>query len=111
MDRQGTLFSDMEQRPAEAEPRGFNYQDEIVTEEEEAALVASLGQLDLKPFDFHGHLGNRKVVSFGLKYDFSRRSLERADHIPVFLDDLLARAAKFTGLAKDSFRQVGVNEY
>jgi alkylated DNA repair dioxygenase AlkB len=111
MDRQGALFTDMEQRPADTEPRGFRYREEIVTQEEEAAVVASLGQLDLKPFEFHGHLGSRRVASFGLKYDFSRRSVERASDMPAFLGNLIVRVAEFAGYETDLFRQVGVNEY
>jgi alkylated DNA repair dioxygenase AlkB len=111
MGRQGALFTEKEQRSSEAEPRGFSYREEIVTEEEEAALVASIGQLDLKPFEFQGHLGNRRVVSFGLRYDYSRRSVETASDMPPFLADLLHRVAKFAGDEIKSFRQVGVNEY
>jgi alkylated DNA repair dioxygenase AlkB len=111
MVKQGALFPETEERPAQAEPRGFRYREEIVTEEEEAALAASLGRLDLKPFEFHGHLGNRRVVSFGLRYDYSRRSIERASEVPSFLDGLLLRVADFAGCEAAAFRQVGVNEY
>jgi alkylated DNA repair dioxygenase AlkB len=100
-----------EDRPTRLEPRGFRYREEIVTAEEEAALAASLGELNLKPFEFHGHLGNRRVVSFGLKYDYGSRAVERASAMPAFLDDLLARVAEFTGFEPDAFQQVGVNEY
>jgi len=74
-------------------------------------VVASFGQLDLKPFEFHGHLGNRRVVSFGLKYDYSSRSVGPASEMPTFLGDLLVRVAEFAGYEVDAFRQVGVNEY
>lgn len=111
MVKQGALFPETEERPAQPEPRGFRYREEIVTEEEEAALAASLGRLDLKPFEFHGHLGNRRVVSFGLRYDYSRRSIERASEVPSFLDGLLLRVADFAGCEAAAFRQVGVNEY
>jgi alkylated DNA repair dioxygenase AlkB len=93
------------------QPRGFRYRGDIVTEEEEATLVSSLEQLDLKPFEFLGHLGNRRVVSFGLKYDYGRRAIEQASAMPAFLDDLLVRVAEFSGQDPDDFRQVGVNEY
>jgi alkylated DNA repair dioxygenase AlkB len=108
---QNALFPEMEEMPTESEPRGFRYQDEIITEEEQATLVESLGQLDLKPFEFHGHVGNRRVVSFGLKYDYSRRSVEQASEMPAFLNDLLIRVADFAGNDPNAFRQVGVNEY
>jgi alkylated DNA repair dioxygenase AlkB len=111
MVRQNTLFPEVEVRPAETVPRGFRYQDEIITEEEQVALAESLERLELKPFEFHGHVGNRRVVSFGLKYDYSRRAVEGASAMPSFLDGLLVRVAEFAGKDPDSFRQVGVNEY
>lgn len=111
MDHQHILFPEIGAAPPEAEPRGFRYREEIVSEEEEAALAASLAQLDLKPFEFHGHIGHRRVVSFGLEYDYSRRSVDRAAEMPGFLAELLARAAEFAGCDPAAFRQVGVNEY
>jgi alkylated DNA repair dioxygenase AlkB len=111
MVKQNALFPEMEETPTESEPRGFRYRDEIITEAEQAELVESLRQLDLKPFEFHGYVGNRRVVSFGLKYDYSRRSVEPAGQVPAFLNDLLIRVADFAGVDAKAFRQVGVNEY
>jgi alkylated DNA repair dioxygenase AlkB len=111
MPSQRALFTEIEQRLSAGEPRGFRYQEQIISEEVEARLAAELGQLALAPFEFHGYLGNRRVVSFGLKYDFSRRSVQRAEDMPSFLDDLLNQAASFAGCEKDAFRQAGVNEY
>ena len=111
MSMQKSLFPEMEGKSTGLEPRGFLYRDEIITEAEHAALAESLRQLDLKPFEFHGHLGNRRVASFGLKYDYSRRSVEPANQMPAFLDNLLIRVAEFAGTDPDAFRQVGVSEY
>ena len=111
MGGQHTLFMEMQQRLPEGEPRGFRYQERIIGESEEVALAAQLENLTLKPLEFHGYFGNRRVVNFGLKYDFTRRSVEQADDMPSFLDDLLSRAAHFASCEKDAFRQVGVNEY
>ena len=111
MASQRALFTEIEQRLSAGEPRGFRYQEQIISEEVEASLAAELGQLALRPFEFHGYRGDRRVVNFGLKYDFSRRSVQRAEDMPSFLDDLLNRAASFAGCEKDAFRQVGVNEY
>ena len=44
MIRQNVLFPDMENEPAEPEPRGFRYRDEIITEVQQEALVESLRQ-------------------------------------------------------------------
>jgi len=110
MASQGALFETILEPPA-LEPRGFRYQDDIFDEEEESALISSLSKLDLKPFQFHGHVGNRRVASFGLIYDYNRGSIREADAIPCFLKDLLPRVASFSTRLPDEFRQVGVNEY
>jgi alkylated DNA repair dioxygenase AlkB len=109
--KQNAQFLEMEEMPTEPEPRGFRYRDELMIEAEHAALVESLRQLHLKPFEFHGHLGNRRVVSFGLRYDYSRRSVEPTSEMPAFLGNLLIRVADFAGTNPDAFRQVGVSEY
>ena len=83
----------------------------MVSEAEEAALVASLARLELKTFEFHGHLGNRRVAAFGLRYDYAQRSVQTADRFPSFLADLRNKVAKFAGRGVDEFQQGGVNEY
>ena len=104
------LFGNFETRMP-AMPAGFRYQENILSEEEEASLVASLDTLELKPFEFHGHLGNRRVTSFGLGYDYARRMVEPADALPLFLTGLRTKAATFAGRSIEEFQQAGVNQY
>ena len=111
MNQQSKLFPEMETTEEEWEPRGFRYQENIITPEEESALAASLEQIDFKPFEFHGYVGNRRVASFGLRYDYDRRRVEAAEDMPSFLKDLLGKAARFGGCDDHAFRQVGINEY
>jgi alkylated DNA repair dioxygenase AlkB len=110
MAKQTGLFSEAADTPS-AMPEGFRYQEDIVTEAEEAALVASLATLELKPFEFHGHVGNRRVTSFGLRYDYARRTVEAADGFPPFLAELRTKVAAFAVRQVHEFRQGGVNEY
>jgi hypothetical protein len=70
MATQNGLFGELEDT-LPAMPEGFRYEEDIITEAEEVALVASLATLELKPFEFHGHVGNRRVTSFGLRYDYA----------------------------------------
>lgn len=106
-----TLFPELESRLRPPVPEGFRYEEDIISETEEAALVESLSTLELKPFEFHGHLGNRRVISFGLRYDYARRAVETADRFPAFVADLRNKVAKFAGRKIDEFLQGGVNEY
>jgi len=92
-------------------PSGFRYQEDIISEAEEASLVASLSKLELKPFEFHGHIGNRHVTSFGLRYDYATRRVERANPFPEFIEELRRRAAAFAKRTVDEIQQGGVNQY
>jgi alkylated DNA repair dioxygenase AlkB len=111
MARRNAQSPGLESKPGPLAPEGFRYEEDVITEAEEATLVASLATLELKPFEFHGHLGNRRVTSFGLRYDYARRSVEAADRFPSFLAELRNKVAKFAGRGVDEFRQSGVNEY
>jgi alkylated DNA repair dioxygenase AlkB len=111
MSRQATLFSELGTTQEQLTPPGFRYQENVITEAGEATFVACLQTLDLKPFEFQGHLGNRRVISFGLRYDYSRRSVEAASELPPFLNQLRTQAAEFAGCNVNEFRQAGVNEY
>jgi alkylated DNA repair dioxygenase AlkB len=105
------LFPELGRTQQQPTPQGFRYQEDVIAAAEESALVASLQKLNLKPFEFHGHLANRRVISFGLRYDYSRRTVEAASEFPSFLHELRAKAAEFAGRNVDEFRQAGVNEY
>jgi alkylated DNA repair dioxygenase AlkB len=109
--KQQSLFPQTKATSGPLVPEGLRYRPELITEAEEQALAAALGKLPLKPFEFHGYLGNRRVLSFGLRYDYSRRGVEWAEEPPPFLGALRARIAEFAGRSPEEFRQIGINEY
>lgn len=92
-------------------PEGFRYQANLVTADEEADLLRHLQRLPFQPFDFHGHLANRQVIGFGLRYDYDRRQVVEAPPIPDFLMTLRRKVATFGGLPESAFEQVLINEY
>ena len=92
-------------------PVGFRYRDDLVTPSEEAELVDRLGGLAFEPFQFRGYEGRRRVVSFGLRYDFTGPGLVDAEPMPDWLLPVRDRAAAFAGLPGEAFRHVLINEY
>jgi alkylated DNA repair dioxygenase AlkB len=92
-------------------PEGFRYQPDVLSADEEEALARELGALPFKPFDFHGYLANRQVVSFGYRYDYDRRAVVEAAPFPPFLVSLRRRIAAVFGRPEDAFRQVLINQY
>jgi alkylated DNA repair dioxygenase AlkB len=82
---------------------GLRYQDDVITQSEERALLERLEALELSPFRFHGWLGNRKTQSFGWRYDFDDASFSPSEPIPEWLQPIRERAAVFAGLDPDDF--------
>lgn len=92
-------------------PEGFRYHAEVLSIEEEETLARELGELPFKPFDFQGFLANRRVVSFGYRYDYGSRAVVEAAPFPAFLVSLRRKAAAIFGRPEEAFRQVLINEY
>lgn len=92
-------------------PDGFAYATDLITPDEEHALLERVRRLPFRDFEFHGYTGKRRVVSFGWKYDFEARALKRAGDVPDWLIPLRLRAAAFASLDASALQQALVTEY
>jgi alkylated DNA repair dioxygenase AlkB len=92
-------------------PAGFAYAPDLFSEADEHRFVAQFETLAFAPFAFHGYLGNRRIVSFGWKYDYGARKLEQAQAMPDFLEPLKRIAAGFSGIPASSFAHALITEY
>lgn len=92
-------------------PAGFAYKSDAVADAAREALVAEIRQLPLQAFDFHGFKANRRVISFGWRYDFSTQELRSIEAIPAWLLPLRETVAQFAGGAANDFAQVLISEY
>jgi alkylated DNA repair dioxygenase AlkB len=92
-------------------PEGFRYQPELLRFDEERDLVERIERLPLAPFEFHGYLASRRVVSYGWSYSYDARSLHPAGELPAFLLPLRERAAAFAGLEPERLAQALITEY
>ena len=105
-----TLQPDLFDAPS-ALPEGMRYAPELISPEEERALVAELAGLPFREFEFHGFLGRRRTVSFGWRYDFNGGRLQQSGDIPEFLKPVRARAAGFAGLDPSALEHALLIEY
>jgi alkylated DNA repair dioxygenase AlkB len=92
-------------------PEGFVYRAELVSPEEETELLEHFRELDFREYEFHGYLGKRRVVSFGLHYDTNGIKVRNTEDIPDFLLALRQKAADFARLAPSELQQALVTEY
>ena len=90
---------------------GFALGADIVTPEEESALIAYIDAAGLSPFQFQQWTGKRLTRSFGWSYDFASGRFEPADPIPEWIAPLRVRAARFAGLAPADLAQVLLIRY
>jgi alkylated DNA repair dioxygenase AlkB len=84
---------------------------DVLTPEEERDLIAHFRELDFKPFQFQGYEGNRRVISFGVHYDFADGRLKQTREIPALLLPLREKAAEFAELTSEQLSHVLVTEY
>ena len=97
--------------PPSGLPEGIDYAPDIIAPDEERALIARLGEIEMTPFRFQGWLGKRLTASFGWRYDFDDASFAPTEPIPDFLLPLRDRAAGFAGLAAEDLVQVLIVRY
>jgi alkylated DNA repair dioxygenase AlkB len=94
-----------------AGPAGLMYRPDLLTTAEEQDLLEGIAALELRPFEFHGFRGKRRVASFGWRYDFNDGGLQPAVPIPAFLRVPQEKAAAFAGLAPADLQHALVTEY
>jgi alkylated DNA repair dioxygenase AlkB len=102
----GSLF------PAGPElPQGFAYQADFLSEQEETALLAAIRGLCFRDFDFHGYTAKRRVLEYGLQYDFSTNKTSATQSFPDFLLPVRERAAQFARLDTGNLVEGIIIEY
>jgi alkylated DNA repair dioxygenase AlkB len=100
-----------DQQASNGLPEGFSYQQEFLSVREEAALLSQFSDLDFQAFDFHGYIARRRIVEYGLEYDFSSRRANATQPLPAFLNSYKERVAEWADLATDEIVEAVVTEY
>jgi alkylated DNA repair dioxygenase AlkB len=93
-------------------PDGLVYQAELLTADEERALLEEIEQLDFQEIVMKGVVARRTAVRYGLGYDYDRRvPTEGAAPIPDWLVPVRDRAAVLAGVRGDELVQALVQRY
>jgi alkylated DNA repair dioxygenase AlkB len=101
----GTLF------PIDNLPEGLLYQPDFLSSAEEADLIRIFRELPFQAFDFHGYTAKRRVLEFGLEYDFTTRRATPTQNFPEFLSSVRERAAQFARVSAADLVEGMVTEY
>jgi alkylated DNA repair dioxygenase AlkB len=94
-----------------AGPKGLRYAREFVSSAAERDLISGIAQLPLRPFQFGAFEGNRRVKSFGFRYDYTAQKMLEAEPIPEWLRAIARSVEGFGELAAGSVRQVLCTDY
>jgi alkylated DNA repair dioxygenase AlkB len=92
-------------------PDGFLYREDFLSEAEEADLVRAFQHESFAAFDFHGYMARRRVVRYGVDYEYGARNVSPTTPIPDFLLPVRDRAASVAGLEPESLIQGMILEY
>src|SRR3954454_6284099 len=94
-----------------AGPAGLRYADDFVEAAAEQALIGRIAALPLQRFQFGAFEGNRRVASFGYRYDYTLQRLAEAEAVPDWVLPLAPQVGAWAGLAGGSGRRVLCTEY
>jgi alkylated DNA repair dioxygenase AlkB len=89
-------------------PNGFQYRDEFITGDDEAALVDEIARLEFSTFEMRGVVARRRVAFFGRSYD---RNGSLISPLPAFLMPLRAKVEAWASVDAGAFAMALINEY
>lgn len=76
-------------------PSGFSYHPDFISPSEEKTYLNIFSDLKFQTFEMHGVEARRKIVHFGMKYDFRSRTASKYQDIPEWLLPLKEKSEVF----------------
>jgi alkylated DNA repair dioxygenase AlkB len=98
-------------RSPSEEPEGLVLRPSLLTADEEAALLARLGDLRFDPIVMHGQAARRTARHYGLGYDYESRTPQPGEPLPEWLLTVRRRAADLAGEQPEALVEVLVQRY
>jgi DNA oxidative demethylase len=92
-------------------PEGFVYKPELISHQEEQALVRAIDQLEFAEVKMRDVVAKRRVVHFGRSYEYETAALSPAPAVPEFLAALRERVGEFAARDAEEFAEVLVTDY
>jgi DNA oxidative demethylase len=93
------------------EPEGLLYRPDLLTLDEEEALLDVLESLRFDPIVLHGQAARRTGRHFGLDYDYEARTPKPGERIPEWLLPVRGRAAGLAAHDPEELVEILVQRY
>lgn len=100
----------MARAPSE-EPEGLVYRPNVLSAEEERALLGVLAGLRFDPIVIRGQAAKRTARHYGLDYDYESRAPRPGEPVPDWLLPARARAAGLAGVEAEELVEILVQRY
>lgn len=100
----------MARAPSE-EPEGLVYRPDVLSAEEERALLGVLAGLRFDPIVIRGQAAKRTARHYGLDYDYESRAPRPGEPVPDWLLPARARAAGLAGVEAEELVEILVQRY
>lgn len=100
----------MARAPSE-EPEGLVYRPDVLSAEEERALLDVLAGLRFDPIVIRGQAAKRTARHYGLDYDYESRAPRPGEPVPDWLLPARARAAGLAGVEAEELVEILVQRY
>lgn len=98
-------------RPTREAPQGLVYRDDVLSPEEEAALVDVLTGLTWEPIVIRGQAARRTARHFGLGYDYASRTPKPGEPLPDWLAQPRTAAAQLADCDPEELVEALVQRY
>jgi DNA oxidative demethylase len=98
-------------RAPREEPEGLVYTPDLISVEEERALLEPIAMLRFDPIVLHGQPARRTARHFGLDYDYEARTPRPGESIPAWLRAPQERAAELAGVQPEEFVEALLQRY
>lgn len=92
-------------------PEGLLYQEEFLSQEDEARLLAEIRRLPLEEAKYKAFTAKRRIVAYGSSYDFDSNELGPAPDMPQFLVPLRSQVSRLLETEETRFVHALVTEY
>ena len=96
--------------PAE-EPDGLRLRPEVISRQDETALLERFETLNWEPIVIRGQAARRTARHFGLSYDYESRTPQSGEAIPDWVEPPRRAAAEFGGVRPEDLVEVLVQRY